>query len=160
MTNNTSIKVCLEDEIGYATELLELLSAERNALSKNNGNALEAVAKQKRLLAEQLETSAERRSKHLFETTGLATADMQEYLDSSASSTDNQQPLKELWEQLVEILAQCREQNRLNGSILESSQRSIKQAIALLQGHGQSGELYGRAGKTLSNASAHSLTRA
>lgn len=159
MTNNTYIKVCLEDEVTYATDLLELLSAERDALSKNDSNELEAVAKQKRELAEQLETSAERRSKHLLETTGLATADMQDYIDN-APSTDDQQPLKVLWEQLIEVLSQCREQNRLNGSILESSQRSIKQAIALLQGHGQAGELYGRAGKTISSASAHSLTRA
>ncbi|MCK4871030.1 MAG: flagellar protein FlgN, partial [Gammaproteobacteria bacterium] len=129
------------------------------ALSKSNGNEVEEIAKQKRDLAEKLETSAERRSKHLLETTGLATADMQDYIDNHPS-TENSQQLKVLWERLIELLGQCREQNLLNGSILESSQRSIKQAIAILQGHGQAGELYGRAGKTVSSASAHSLTRA
>ena len=159
MTNNTSIKVCLEDEVTYANHLLELLIAERDALSKSDGDALEAIAKQKSQVAEQLETSTERRNKHVFEETGQEVTNLQDYIDTSVSA-DNQPALKLLWEQLLEQLKQCREQNLLNGSVLDSSQRSIKQAIALLQGQGQAGELYGRAGKKLSSDSTHSLTHA
>lgn len=159
MTNTTYIKVCLEDEIKYAKGLLDLLCAEQDALAKNNSSDLEELAGQKRELAEQLEISAGRRSKHMLETTGMATADVQDYIDN-LPSTENGRQLKVLWEQLVALLGTCREQNRLNGSILESSQRSIRQAIALLQGQGQDGELYGRAGRTVSSASGHTLTRA
>lgn len=159
MTNSTFIKVCLEDELKYANGLLELLAEERNALAKNNGKEIENIAQQKRKLAEQLELSAGRRSSHLQETHNMATADIRDYLDDCAS-TESGQELNALWQQLSTSLNQCREQNRLNGSILESSQRSIKQAIALLQGQGQEGELYGRAGKTVSSTSGHSFTRA
>lgn len=159
MTNSTFIKVCLEDELKYADGLLELLSAERNALAKNNGKEIENIAQQKRKLAEQLELSAGRRTSHLKETSGMATADIRDYLVDCAS-TENGQELNILWQRLSDSLNKCREQNRLNGSILESSQRTIKQAIALLQGQGQEGELYGRAGKTLSTTSGHSFTRA
>lgn len=159
MTNSTFIKVCLEDEVKYANGLLELLSAERNALAKNNGKELENIAQQKRKLAEQLELSAGRRTNHLLETSGMASTDIRDYLNHCAP-TENGQELNTLWQQLSDSLNQCREQNRLNGSILESSQRSIKQAIALLQGQGQEGELYGRAGKTVSSTPGHSFTRA
>ena len=159
MTNSTYIKVCLEDELKYATSLLDLLSAERDTLSKSNGKALEVLAKQKSELAEQLEISTQRRNTYLIESLGAATGDMHEYIDTCPATEDGQQ-LKSLWQQLTTMLNECREQNRLNGSILESSQRSIKQAIAILQGQGQTGELYGRAGKTVSSASGHSLTRA
>lgn len=159
MTNSPYIKVCLEDELKYAETLLSLLSAERQALSANNANELENLAAQKREVAEQLETSAGRRSRYLLETSGMTTADMRDYIDS-LPTTENAQQLNTLWEQLLTFLGKCREENRLNGGILESSQRSIKQAIALLQGQGQAGELYGRAGKTVSGVSGHSLTRA
>lgn len=159
MTNSTYIKVCLEDELRFASSLLELLCAEREALSENNASALEKIAGQKRNVAEQLETSAERRSAYLLETIGAASPDLRDYLDAAPASEESRQ-LTTLWEELAALLNDCREQNRLNGSILESSQRSIKQAIALLQGQGQAGELYGRAGKTVPSASGHSLTRA
>lgn len=156
--NTTFIKVCLEDEIKYAEALLELLAGERDALATNNGDAIEQLALQKRTLAEQLETSAGRRSSHLLEHTGIAAVDMHDFIENNPS-TENAPQLKALWEQLVDLLNQCRDKNRLNGSILDMSQRAIKQTIAVLQGHGHANELYGRAGKTVSTASGHSLTR-
>ncbi|WP_126453727.1 flagella synthesis protein FlgN [Sulfuriflexus mobilis] len=158
MANITYIKVCLEDEIRYAETLLTLLDAERQALAKNNGDSLEKIAKDKRQVAEQLDESAQRRRQQLTSGEDPHAGDMQAFI--TAQTEEFHQPLQKLWDQLLDVLGRCREQNHLNGSVLENSQRNIKQLIALLQGQTQNKEIYGRGGKIIDHSLEHSLTRA
>jgi len=149
----------LEQSYGQATRLLQLLNNEREAISNSDATALEGITAEKKHIARQLE-NATQACMNLLKQSEFS-GDDKGMLDFFATCEDAQAAqLTEQWNTLQGVLKQCKEDNRINGQLLDSSQRRIKQAIGILQGQPTDQELYGRKGKTLATSLTNSLTQA
>lgn len=156
-TNN--IHRSLQQDIENADTLLATILTERDALASNDAEKLQAVAKTKQELAAHLEANSRARDE-LLQQDNIATgaSGIESYI-SQLDETEHSM-VDDSWKKLQQLLEKCREQNRMNGRLIDTSQRRIQQAIALLHGQPQDEELYGRGGKPVSANSGHSLTRA
>jgi len=149
----------LEQSYAQASRLLQLLTNEREAISKSDADALEGITAEKKHIARQLE-NATQACMALLKQSDFSSDD-KGMLDFFASCEEpHAVQLSEQWNTLQGVLKQCKEENRINGQLLESSQRRIKQAIGILQGQPTDQELYGRKGKTLATSLTNSLTQA
>jgi len=146
--------------VACSEQLLAMLERERNALSNQSAKELENTAFEKKLLADIIDKQTKECSQRLEqEGYGQGPQSISTFIQQ-ATAEDAQQELSTLWQSLQENLGHCQDKNRLNGRVLESSQKRIKQAIDILHGQTPDGELYGRAGKTVSDSKAHTLSRA
>lgn len=149
----------LKSATEQAKQLMSLLQDERNILSSNDGAALESITSNKEQLAENLQKSTRQCSQRLQQA-GFGSDDLSlsKYIDSYEEPFAVQ--LKEQWLALQSILKQCQDENRINGRLLNSSQRRIKQALSILQGQPVEEDLYGKAGVAVNPSSGKSLTHA
>jgi len=149
----------LEQSFANATRLLQLLNDEREAISNSDATALEGITSEKKHIARILENSTKECSAQLshsdFE---VGEKGMLDFFASCGQPHADQ--LTSRWNELQDVLRQCQENNRINGQLLDSSQRRIKQAIGILQGQPTDQELYGRRGKTIGTSLTNSLTQA
>jgi flagellar biosynthesis/type III secretory pathway chaperone len=53
-----------------------------------------------------------------------------------------------MWQKLQSLARECHRQNRINGAVVEVSQRHVQHVLALLKGQAQPTEVYGRNGTT------------
>lgn len=142
-----------------AKQLMTLLQDERDALSTNDGNALEVITNSKEKLAEKIQINTRKCSQQLLEAGfGEGNISLTKYIETCAEPLATQ--FKSAWDNLQSILKQCQEENRINGKLINSSQRRIKQALSILQGKPVEEDLYGKGGKSVNLSSGNSLTHA
>jgi len=152
------IRQYLTQCVACSEQLISMLERERNALSNQSAKELENTAFEKQLLAEVIDKQTKECAQRLEqEGYGQGPKTISIFIDQAK---DAQEELSTLWQTLQQNLSRCQNENRLNGRVLESSQKRIKQAIDILHGQTPGGELYGRAGKTISDSKAHTLSRA
>lgn len=134
----------IEETRDRAERLLELLVAERAALRAGDAGEIESIAGRKLVLVDALETLAERQRCLLGEA-GLATPGD---LAGHPALAD----LAAEWARVQDRLRRCRDANRVNGGIVDLSQRFTRQVLGYLNGVPQGATLYGPSGQTRSVA--------
>lgn len=143
----SSLAQLLQQEQAVAAHLLEVLTAEHEAIASRDTDILQQAVAEKQDLLARLETSHKQRLA-LLSAAGLdANPDgFDALLERCAASGHDLQPR---WNNLKESLSSCQRQNQLNGALLESSRRSTHRALSiLLGGQGDNSELYNQAGKS------------
>jgi len=149
----------LEKGAEQARQLMALLQEERNILSSNDGAKLEKITHSKEQLAETIQTSTRQCSQQLHQAGfGNDNLSLSKYIETCAEPVATQ--LKTTWNNLQSMLKQCQDENRINGKLLNSSQRRIKQALSILQGQPVEEDLYGSSGESVNHSSGNSLTHA
>jgi len=157
--NTQYIAEYLEQATKQAQQLMQLLNDERSVISSNDGDALEKITANKEKLAKEIQADTQVCTQYLQQA-GFS-ADKNGLIEYFKSCTDSHsKQLKTVWQKLQALLKECQEENRINGRLLGSSQRRIKQALSILQGKSVSEELYGRGGETVNESMGNSLTHA
>jgi len=155
--NTQYIAEYMEECSSQAQQLMQLLTDERNVISSNDGRALEEITANKEKLAKEIQANTQVCNQRLQQAGYSAdNRGLIEYLQSCTETHGIQ--LKKAWETLQSLLKDCQYENRINGRLLGSSQRRIKQALAILQGKPQDEDLYGSAGETVNSSMGNSLT--
>jgi flagellar biosynthesis/type III secretory pathway chaperone len=130
ITCHNQFKRLLEQELIYVRELLDILAQERDALGHDRAK-FESISMHKSEVITKLEQSSNRRTA-LLQDAGYA-ADKQG-MDTCIQWCDNKNVLLSRWQELLNLTSQCRDNNHVNGMIIESSRRSIHQALSILYG--------------------------
>jgi flagellar biosynthesis/type III secretory pathway chaperone len=130
ITCHNQFKHLLDQELGYIRELLDILTQERDALSQDSVK-IEAISTHKAEIITRLEQAGNLRTA-LLQDVGYA-ADKQG-MDTCIQWCDNNNVLQSRWQDLLNLTTQCRDNNHVNGMIIESSRRSIHQALSILYG--------------------------
>ena len=129
----------LQQEAQAAHQLLAALHREREALGSRDLDATGETAREKEALITRLESLAARQNQ-LLARAGIdpGTRDLDSALKSAGLGA-----LLERWQALLEVLAQCRHQNLINGGVIEISRRFAQQVLDGLRGASPDGRLYG-----------------
>jgi flagella synthesis protein FlgN len=123
-----------------AQSLLATLEQEREALAALDTESIDAAGTTKLERLGEMET---------LESERVALLDMHD-LDSSAfADIDSEGSLAPAWNQLLQLLKQCRLLNESNGALVASQRRHVQQALTLLSGHALDQNVYGPDGMTL-----------
>lgn len=158
------IKQILQSEVECVRLLLKSLELEYEVLAEHHSAALEDVVRDKQEIMQQLEVVSRRREKLLASFDGVNTdtdAETGESQQNKHYQFNDDKQLTELWSELVNVAEECREKNRLNGSIVELVSRQSRHALDILRGiapdTSTASELYDNAGQTKSFANKRSL---
>lgn len=132
----------LEAMEAAASELEAVLGAEREALGRRDREAIATLAAEKNALLERLDGLGRRQAELLR---------AQGYPASSAGldallAEPGAEALAARWQALRELLAACREQNQVNGSILRIAGEAMGRLLDLMRGTPQNLRLYGPGG--------------
>lgn len=139
--------------------MLELFGDERNALARREFDALTKYTEEKATLVTQIE-ARDRECRTLLGSAGFDTNNegVEQYLHQH--DAEQAAPLPDLWRQLSTLLTECRDQNRINGGIVELSRQHIELSLTLVRGHTPDGRSYDPKGKTHYHLPPQSLARA
>jgi flagella synthesis protein FlgN len=134
----------LTAELDRANRMLEVLRLEREALRTRDLGAMERAAAEKQHLIGQMESLAHRHES-VLRAAGLGPSVLE---DRAALARHGLQPAGSAWDTLRGVLAQCRQQNLVNGGVIEMSQRFARDLLTTLRGGSPGTVLYGRSGRT------------
>ena len=120
--NQTKLKELIANQIDLINELLDLLGHEQQILVNQNLEPLQSLTESKTPLVNQL-NNYHQQYLSLLNSNGLNPT------DGIAKSANSE--LKNLWGQLLEISAQAKETNRINGLLINRllNQNQQKQSI-------------------------------
>ncbi|HFC53540.1 MAG TPA: flagellar protein FlgN [Gammaproteobacteria bacterium] len=147
-----------EEEI-CLKRLAESLERERVALETRESEALEQAVAEKRQILEQTARLHQRRAV-LLQQYGFSNDEegLQDCMAQCSPSLSRE--LAPLWRKLRARMEWCRDQNLVNGRILELNMRCIRQTLSILRDGPQPLELYGPEGTTSDQEPSTSLARA
>lgn len=130
-------------ERARAERMLEVLGLEREALARRDFPAIEQAAAEKERLIAALESLAERHTA-LLRSGGVTVSGgkLGEALERSGMPD-----LIPPWDEFQDLLRRCRQQNLVNGGVIEMSRRFAREVLATLRATGPSADLYGRCGE-------------
>lgn len=146
----------LAQQVQCVKALVALLEQEREALSVRDGPAL-------------LECAVEKDRK--VATLGALERDCARLLSSAhfdpdvaglnacIAWCDTDAQLYASRNELLDLLALCRHQNRLNGGILALKHQAVSRAMDMLSGHRPDDKLYGRHGRETNQSGGHSIAQ-
>lgn len=137
----------LAQEETFLRQFLDVLQKEHEILSERKLDALEEVVKHKQSVLDEFQQAVNERMQTL-EQLGLDTAEdasVQRCIDECADEIPD---IAESWENLQHLLEECKEQNIINGAIIEVSTHSLNVALSILSDRTASTELYDAKGKT------------
>lgn len=137
-----SLEALLECERGATAHLLELLREEHRALASRDMTALDRIVRKKSQQVAELETLGHDRDT-LLKTCGLVAG--REGIESWLRQRSNSTAIR-LWEELQHLLIRSRQQNQINGGMVEINRRYTQRALSLLQGQPLDQETYGPTG--------------
>lgn len=145
----------LECETEEIVRLGQLLQQEYSALKTNNLAGIESAAYAKQQPLARLETYEQQRNE-VLQRANLSSDEigMQLYLQSADAG------IKRLWQQLLTLTAQCRQQNQINAALVELSRRHTQRVLTLLRGQTDHQTLYGPAGETAVDGRSQTLVSA
>ena len=145
-------------EIALAENLAAALAAEHEALMGKDLAALEAAVAEKRRRAEQMSGAGKLREA-LIERAGFPPD--RDGMAGCLEWCDPDGELQAAWLKLLARAGECRDQNQVNGGILELGRSFTQKALAILRGGQQPGdELYGPGGQTSTFAQSRTLNTA
>jgi|GEM_PF-119465 len=133
----TAMTDYLNQEIGAARELTDVLQEEQNHLLSASIDELEPLVAKKASLVAQLTQYTQRRHDYLknagYETT---LAGMGTWIENSKDQPGNIN-IEKNWSELVSLSQSARELNRLNGMLISSHMVRNQQALSILHGNNQ-----------------------
>jgi flagellar biosynthesis/type III secretory pathway chaperone len=140
----------LRAEYDCAGKLQRVLAAETEALTQRDVDALERLVGDKHDLMQSFD-ALELRKQQILEQAGFgsATRDIEACL-ACLDWCDDHGQLRRGWQLLLDRLAQCQHQNRINGATLDSSRRYAQQALSILRGESAPVSLYNPTGASTS----------
>ena len=142
----------LEEGIGLAEALLQALADERAALESGEPEPLREAVARKEALFPRLQT-LESNLRALLPQQGGQTEALRK-LDGSGTLVARHEHLRILFER-------CAHQNRINGGIVELSQRHLQQSLAILRGNlGTAEGTYDPRGQLHAESPGHLLSKA
>jgi len=132
------IRDILQQQCDITHKLLQVLSQEFAALSGNDLQGLETSLADKQQLMKQLEGLSQ-------DVLAAACPSPEGEKDGISKFLQQKDPqgtwrLATMWQQLEQLLTQCRHKNSTNGKIISLSHRHIQQALAILRSGGQGSE--------------------
>jgi flagella synthesis protein FlgN len=139
-----SLEILLKQECRALAQLLGTLNEEHQALLRHDMTALDRASNKKQQQVIHLENLARDRDFALRQH-GLAAG--HEGIEHSL----RQQPrsiAQASWKELQTLLTRCRQQNLVNGGMVEISQRHVKRTLSLLHGQSPEPQTYGPSGAT------------
>lgn len=120
--------------------LLQLLHAERDALSERQLDLLEDILQNKAEHLQSLENSAQQRAQWLGSNDPGGPPLDHRWQNLLAQRAPHLQPH---WKSLRELLQTCQAENEVNGKMLGRSQQTLNRVLGLLRGQKDSPTLYG-----------------
>ncbi len=149
----------LHEISSYLNQLLNALINEHQALSENNHQSIEAIAKEKIILMEQLE-DLDKERRNLLEKAGLdlEATGIKDFFNNSSSP--RAPIMKSIWEKISKLTRDCEKQNNINGMIIENNKQHTENALSILQGKQQNTELYSNKGTSIKMSKQQTLIRA
>jgi flagella synthesis protein FlgN len=143
---HATLAAVLSDQVRCAEHMLRTLGRENRALIDGNAEELNAAGAEKARLVETLETlENERRT---------LTEAIARTLGDTARERAGTQRLPE-WQQLLELIAKCKQHNEHNGALVKARSEQVRIAIRALRG--AEPDLYGRSGHEPTSADARPL---
>jgi len=132
MTNSAQqLAVLLQRQRDTARSLLQILDREHAALSGKDLQDLDTILAAKQQCMTQLESSAQEYSALTHQRSGGPVKGFSASLrDFDPQGTWG---LTSLWQQVEDLLRQCRSKNTTNGKIISLSHRHVQQALAILR---------------------------
>ncbi len=135
-----------------------VLAAETEALTQRDVDALERLVGDKHDLMQSFE-ALELRKQQILDHVGFG--DAARGIEACLDWCDDHGQLRRGWQLLLDRLAQCQNQNRINGATLDSSRRYAQQALSILRGESAPVSLYNPTGASTSgHDSGRSLAKA
>jgi len=147
-TQQQQFERILLDEEQQATGLVALLEQERDALARREVDNLLRVVAEKETSLTRLDGFASERAS-LLQQAGYS-PDRDGFLAMLDAEPSGR--LRKLWQAVETLLKRCRQQNQINGKMLDISQIQARQLLALLLGRESgSNELYDQNGNASSS---------
>lgn len=139
----------MQQEIDCAERIGKVLNEERQALGGRDPEALERVTVAKQTLLKEMEQRVAAHEGFLSaRRLPPGKAGTEQFLADLPQDSE----LPALWQRLQESAAQCRDENRVNGSIVALSRVRVQRALELLHGKPDNAKTYGREGETHASA--------
>lgn len=131
-----SLSQIIEQHISSATELLEILKQERQALLSSKPEALEQIS----AIKLQSVTTFRQLGDHLNRLLGS------ESIEALLARMGGN--LAQRWQQLLTMARECQKNNLANGAIIDERQNYVRHAIKCMFGQEARPAVYGRMGDT------------
>ncbi len=154
--HDTTLLQLIEEDIAPATQLLELLRVESNALFGRDMHLLENILAKKQSLVVQLEQRGRKRSEVLV---SMGFSPDREGLKKLAESVPQGAHLLQRSDLLSSLLVDCQNVNDLNGRSISHQQNTTATQIRILMG-GEAPSLYDSRGSTSKLAKQRPLSQA
>lgn len=131
-----NIRHVIEQQITCANRLLSTLDQERQALLGNSMTALEQASADKLAAATTLQT---------LNGSLLKLNAGPQQIEGILKTADAADPIRERWQQLLELAARCQKANLGNGALLDERQSQLRRSLRSLPASAGN-PLYGRSG--------------
>lgn len=128
----------IEQHISSASELLEILKKERQALISGKPEELEQVSASKLKSVNAFKVLSDNLSRYIGS----------ENIEALLARVGGSLNLPQRWQQLMTIATECQKNNLANGAIIDERQSYVRHAIKSLFGQEARPGVYGRMGDT------------
>jgi flagella synthesis protein FlgN len=135
--NNHGLVDVLNEQIRCAEAMLRTLGRESQALITGDADELNAAGADKAKLVETLEALENERR-------GLTEAIAASVMDAASARPDFESAPE--WRQLLGLIAECKQQNQRNGTLVKARSEQVRSALRTLRGTGP--DLYSPSGRT------------
>ena len=146
MTSSQQLQKILQAEQYTASQLLEILTAERDALMKSESDTIEKMTANKQPLTVQLEQLGRQREAILQAEGFSADKEGLEAFIANQNDVEAHQ-LQSLLEQLRITAHACRDNNQINGGIVNVNRQYLYRAMSVLRGRDMNITSYGPGGE-------------
>ncbi|TVZ38528.1 flagella synthesis protein FlgN [Alteromonadaceae bacterium 2753L.S.0a.02] len=161
MINPQQLQAQLQSDIAACETLLDLLAAEREALTNREFETLDAIIEQKTEKLTVLEQSAILRSQWLqnfAQKQALSISEQKNLWETVMKDTTPN--LKPTWEKLKTLQHKCKEENEINGKILAKNQKTFSRLLDIVRGQTAAPNLYSANGKSTTSGYSHKVGEA
>jgi flagella synthesis protein FlgN len=150
MTSANSLLTVLQAEYRVASQLLDILLNEREALRKSDVDTISEASKKKQPLTVQLEQLGRQREA-ILQSEGFSSG--KDGLEAFIANQDESQQhaFKLVLEPLKKVAAACRENNQINGGIVNVNRQYLHRAMSVLRGRDMNITSYGPGGEYTSS---------
>lgn len=152
----TALDSQLSEEL-KESHLLHALLKEEGTISHKDSEKLLSLLDQKKGLLLKLEQHHANRNA-LTQTCGFSPDN--QGMESCIAWCDHNQQLANKWADFLQLVSDCRNLNQLNGSIMDSSLRTVKQALSILYGQQMNENTYNADGQEQSSGLGRSIAKA
>jgi flagella synthesis protein FlgN len=133
------------DEADAVERFVRLLEREKTLLTEGRTEKLPAVVEEKERLAAQLNDLTQRRDRHLAE---LGFSPDREGMEAWSARHPEQREAIAAWRRTLSLAAQAKEQNRVNGQLIQLHMEFTGQALDILLRKEGRLDLYGPDGRS------------